>query len=328
MKLASGIARIPDMLKLGVPVGLGVDGSASNDGSSLMEELRTAFLLHRLNSSREAPSGYDFLKIATRGSALLGRDDIGSLSVGRCCDLFLIDSRRLELVGACYDPKAVLATVGVRGPVDYTVVNGRITVREGRLARIDEEATAREARMVCEKVSRAIKRTKRKTVYPPCLAGMLGREGFSMLISLIRAVILYLALILVVRLMGKRQLGEMEPMEFVVTMLIANLAAVPMQETGTPLLAGAAADFGRSERGAGLVRADIPERGRAAVFVRQAGHSDRKRAAAAAESQKTRVNTDELSEYLRIQGVTDLAQVQYAILGDERRDLDVSVSEI
>ncbi len=152
MKLASGIARIPDMLKLGVPVGLGVDGSASNDGSSLMEELRTAFLLHRLNSSREAPSGYGFLKIATRGSArLLGRDDIGSLSVGRCCDLFLIDSRRLELVGACYDPKAVLATVGVRGPVDYTVVNGRITVREGRLARIDEEATAREARMVCEK---------------------------------------------------------------------------------------------------------------------------------------------------------------------------------
>ena len=152
MKLASGIARIPDMLKLGAPVGLGVDGSASNDGSSLMEELRTAFLLHRLNSSREAPSGYDFLKIATRGSArLLGRDDIGSLSVGRCCDLFLIDSRRLELVGACYDPKAVLATVGVRGPVDYTVVNGRITVREGRLARIDEEATAREARMVCEK---------------------------------------------------------------------------------------------------------------------------------------------------------------------------------
>ena len=152
MKLASGIARIPDMLKLGVPVGLGVDGSASNDGSSLMEELRTAFLLHRLNSSREAPSGYDFLKIATRGSArLLGRDDIGSLSVGRCCDLFLIDSRRLELVGACYDPKAVLATVGVRGPVDYTVVNGRITVREGRLTRIDEEATAREARMVCEK---------------------------------------------------------------------------------------------------------------------------------------------------------------------------------
>ena len=138
------------MLKLGVPVGLGVDGSASNDGSSLMEELRTAFLLHRLNSSREAPSGYDFLKIATRGSArLLGRSDIGSLAVGKCCDLFLIDSRRMELVGACYDPKSVLATVGVRGPVDYTVVNGKITVRGGRLACIDEEKTARDAQAKC-----------------------------------------------------------------------------------------------------------------------------------------------------------------------------------
>ena len=86
-----------------------------------------------------------------------------------------------------------------------------------------------------------------------------------MLISLIRAVVLYLALILVVRLMGKRQLGEMEPMEFVVTMLIANLAAVPMQETGTPLLAGLLPILGRVERGAGSVRADIPERGHAAV---------------------------------------------------------------
>ncbi len=151
MKLSSGIARVPEMLKLGVPVGLGVDGSASNDGSSLMEELRVAFLLHRLNSSREAPSGYDILKMATRGSArLLGRDDIGALSAGKCCDLFLIDSRRLELTGACFDPKSVLATVGVRGAVDYTVVNGRVTVRKGRLVSIDEEKTARDAQRVCE----------------------------------------------------------------------------------------------------------------------------------------------------------------------------------
>ena len=76
-----------------------MDGSASNDGSSLMEELRVAFLLHRLNSSKAAPSGYDILKMATRGSArLLGRDDIGQLAIGKCADLFLIDSRRLELV--------------------------------------------------------------------------------------------------------------------------------------------------------------------------------------------------------------------------------------
>ena len=151
MKLSSGIARIPEMLALGVPVGLAVDGSASNDGSSLMEELRVAFLLHRLNSSRQAPTGYDVLKIATRGSArLLGRDDIGQLSEGKCADLFMIDSRRLELVGATYDPKCVFATVGVRGAVDYTVVNGRVTVEHGRLCSVDEEKCTEAARAVCD----------------------------------------------------------------------------------------------------------------------------------------------------------------------------------
>ncbi len=150
MKLSSGIARIPEMLELGVPVGLAVDGSASNDGSSLMEEIRTAFLLHRLNSSRQAPTGYDILKMATRGSArLLGREDIGQLAEGKCADLFLIDSRRLELVGACYDPKSVLGTVGVRGAGDYTVVNGKITVAHGKLVTVDEEKVAWDANRKC-----------------------------------------------------------------------------------------------------------------------------------------------------------------------------------
>jgi cytosine/adenosine deaminase-related metal-dependent hydrolase len=147
MKLSSGIARIPEMLKLGVPVGLGVDGSASNDGSNLLEELRGSYLLHRLNSSKEAPGGYDLLKVATMGSArLLGREqEIGSLEVGKCADLFLIDSSRLELVGACYDPKSVLCTVGVKGAVDYTVVNGKVTVRNGRLQNADEEKLSADA---------------------------------------------------------------------------------------------------------------------------------------------------------------------------------------
>ena len=150
MKIASGVARVPEMVALGVPVGLGVDGSASNDGSSLMEELRVAFLLHRLTSSIAAPSGYEILKLATRGSArLLGRSDIGSLAVGSCCDLFMVDSRRLELTGACYDPKSVLATVGVRGPVNVTVVNGEVVVENGRLVTIDEEKIAEQAGKVC-----------------------------------------------------------------------------------------------------------------------------------------------------------------------------------
>ncbi|MCI6961280.1 MAG: amidohydrolase family protein, partial [Clostridiales bacterium] len=146
MKLSSGIARIPEMLKLGVTVGLGVDGSASNDGSSLLEEMRVAYLLHRLNSGAAAPTGYDILKMATVGSAkLLGREDIGSIEEGKCADMFMIDSRRIELAGACYDPGCVLCTVGVRGAVDYTIVNGKITVKEGRLVNIDEEKLSADA---------------------------------------------------------------------------------------------------------------------------------------------------------------------------------------
>ena len=114
------------------------------------EELRVAFLLHRLNASRQAPTGYDVLKMATRGSArLLGRDDIGQVAQGKCADLFLIDSRRLELVGCDADAGSVLGTVGVRGPVDYTVVHGRVTVRQGRLVTVDEERVAAEANAKC-----------------------------------------------------------------------------------------------------------------------------------------------------------------------------------
>ncbi len=149
MKLSSGVARVPEMLRLGVPVGLAVDGSASNDGSNLLEELRMCYLLHRLTSGEAAPTGYDVLKLATRGGAcLLGRSDIGCIAKGMCADFFLVDSRRLELVGACEDPKAMLATVGLKGPVDYTFVGGRMAVERGRLTGVDEgwlsyEANAR-----------------------------------------------------------------------------------------------------------------------------------------------------------------------------------------
>lgn len=147
MKLSSGVCRIPEMLALGVPVGLAVDGSASNDGSNLLEELRAAYLLHRLTSSGNAPSGYDLLKIAARGGArVLGREDIGSLELGKAGDLFLIRRDRLELVGADLDVKSMLGTVGFKGAVDYTVVNGKVVVRDGRLTGIDEEKAVREAR--------------------------------------------------------------------------------------------------------------------------------------------------------------------------------------
>ena len=146
MKLSSGIAKIPQMLDLGVPVGLAVDGSASNDGSNLLEEMRVAYLLHRLKSSQGAPKGYDILKMATRGSAkLLGREELGCIAPGMAADFFLVDLNRIELIGAQFDVKSMLCTVGLKGSVDYTVANGKIVVKKGRLTGIDEDMTIEKA---------------------------------------------------------------------------------------------------------------------------------------------------------------------------------------
>lgn len=139
MKLASGVARIPEMMKLGIPVSLGVDGSASNDGSNMIEEMRMAYLLSRVSCGAHAPDAYNWLKAATVGGArTLGRDDIGSIEVGKCADMFLVDKRRLDIVGAAYSPKTMLASVGLSGSVDMTIVGGKVTVEEGRLKNEDE----------------------------------------------------------------------------------------------------------------------------------------------------------------------------------------------
>lgn len=156
MKLSSGVCRVPEMLRLGVPVGLAVDGAASNDGSNLLEELRVCYLLHRLQSSQNAPTGYDILKLATRGSArLLGRDDIGCLAAGMAADCFLISLDRIELAGAQFDPLSLLGTVGLKGPVDYTIVNGVAVVQNGELVTADEgELAARANAAVCRYLGR------------------------------------------------------------------------------------------------------------------------------------------------------------------------------
>ena len=143
MKLASGVCRVPDMLALGVPVGLAVDGSASNDCSNLLTEIRAAYLLHRLTYSAKAPTGYDLLKMATMGSArLLDRqDEIGSLEAGKAADLFLLNVDLLELAGAKLDPACLLGTVGYARPAELVMVNGRVVVEHGRVLGMDEERT-------------------------------------------------------------------------------------------------------------------------------------------------------------------------------------------
>ena len=148
MRLASGIAPIVNMLTAGVKVGLGVDGSASNDSSHLLGEARLAMLLARLDaglrgasrSAEEAPplmSARQALEIATRGSAaVLGRDDIGSLAAGKCADLFAINLNRLDYAGALHDPVAA-ALFCAPQTVDLSLVGGKTVVKDGQMVTVD-----------------------------------------------------------------------------------------------------------------------------------------------------------------------------------------------
>jgi 8-oxoguanine deaminase len=150
MRLASGIAPLVKYLQAGVKIGLGVDGSASNDGSHLLAEARMAMLLARLNaalggaslSSEGAPpilSARQALEVATRGgAAVLGRTDIGSLEVGKCADFTAFNLSELEFAGAQHDPLAALLFCQ---PVHtaYTVVQGRVIVEKGQLKTLDLE---------------------------------------------------------------------------------------------------------------------------------------------------------------------------------------------
>ncbi len=157
MKLASGVCRVPDLLERDVPLGLAVDGSASNDCSNLMAEIRAAFLCHRLAWSGRAPGGYEILKLATRGSArVLGRSDIGSLEVGKAADFFLIDVDRLECAGAQQDPAAFLATVGYGAPAKLVAVAGRVVARNGVLECVDEADLTRKANAAAANVLKRV----------------------------------------------------------------------------------------------------------------------------------------------------------------------------
>src|SRR5262249_62045084 len=128
MRLASGIAPVPRMRKEGVPIGLGVDGSASNDSGHLLTEARQAMLLARVGYGPAAMTARQALEMATLGGArVLGRDDIGSLSPGMAADLTAFDLTGLETAGALHDPVAALVFCTPRRAA-WTAINGRVVV--------------------------------------------------------------------------------------------------------------------------------------------------------------------------------------------------------
>jgi 8-oxoguanine deaminase len=137
MRLGSGIAPVRAMLDAGVHVGLGVDGSASNDSSHLLAEARQALLLQRVGFGVAALSAREALELATRGGAqVLGRDDIGHLAPGMAADVIAFDLGDIGFAGSCHDPFAALVLCAP-ARADLSVIHGRIVIREGQLTTID-----------------------------------------------------------------------------------------------------------------------------------------------------------------------------------------------
>ncbi|MYS18104.1 8-oxoguanine deaminase [Streptomyces sp. SID4982] len=154
-RLAAGIARVPDLLRSGVPVGLGVDGTASNESGELHTELRNALLVNRLGPHREAAlTTRQALRLGTYGGArVLGRaGEIGSLEPGKLADLVLWRMDTLAHASIA-DPVAALV-LGAPAPVTASFVGGRQVVAEGRLLHVDEERLARTTREQARRLAR------------------------------------------------------------------------------------------------------------------------------------------------------------------------------
>ncbi|XDZ65841.1 8-oxoguanine deaminase [Alphaproteobacteria bacterium LSUCC0684] len=137
MRLASGIAPVRKMRDHGVAVGLGVDGSSSNDSGHMLNEARQAMLLQRVGGDPAALTARDALTMATRdGARVLNRDDIGQIAPNYAADMAVFDLNQIDFAGALHDPVAALIFCG---PVKtrHTIINGRLVVRDGILTTMD-----------------------------------------------------------------------------------------------------------------------------------------------------------------------------------------------
>jgi len=153
MKLSSGVANIPFMLKNEMPVSLAVDGSASNDASNMILELKLAYLLHKAFHGIDSITSEDILSIATNGGRdVLNQPEIGSIEKGKAADLIMVRSDRLGFAGGQSDPVEALVNTGTTQEVDYNIVNGKIVVREGELTTINEDNIIEKHNQIAEKL--------------------------------------------------------------------------------------------------------------------------------------------------------------------------------
>jgi len=161
LRLGSGIAPIPEMLEAGVHVGFALDGSASNDSSDMIGEVRIGILAHRYRSGACSMTTEDAIRIATQGGAkVLGFDEIGTLEPGKAADIVMINMMTIPYAGALHDPLGAIVLAGANHIVDTTIINGEVVVKNGRLTRVSEKAIIKNAnRIAAEMVSGAQERT-------------------------------------------------------------------------------------------------------------------------------------------------------------------------
>jgi len=166
LRLGSGIACIRELLDAGVKVGIGVDGSASNDSSNMLLEMRNAMLISRLRASQFWLNTEEILWMATvGGTKALGRNDIGQIEPGKCADLTLISMDRIEYAGAQHDPAAAIIFCTALSPVDWVIVNGQVVVEKGQVRGLNEPALIRKQQQISDElVDRAQAYTNKKLV--------------------------------------------------------------------------------------------------------------------------------------------------------------------
>ncbi|MBW2434716.1 MAG: 8-oxoguanine deaminase [Deltaproteobacteria bacterium] len=153
MRLGSGICRVKEMLPLGINVGLAVDGSASNDSSDMLGELRNALLLQRVHYGAAALSTLDVMKMGTEnGARLLGFEKVGKIREGWAADLSIFNVAKLEYSGSLADPLAAIIFSGYNHGAEYTIVNGLMAVEQGRLIGFDETEIMNKCNAISDKM--------------------------------------------------------------------------------------------------------------------------------------------------------------------------------
>lgn len=153
LRLGSGIAPVPRMLECGVPVGIAVDGSASNDSSDMLGELRMALLVHRVGTGVSSMPAIDVFRMGCQhGAKILDFNTSGELKEGNAADIIMYDLNSIGYVGAMHDPLSSILFAGFNHRVNYNITNGRVIVEKGELKTFDERSIVENGNRIAKRI--------------------------------------------------------------------------------------------------------------------------------------------------------------------------------